>query len=271
VGVCHFGSFHAAMDSAQHIVKLKPIAVELVDATMIALASEIAMFRPTLDAVVRGEPQALLLVEFAEDDAENVRRLKQLGEVMGDLGFGFDGAGAKWGGVVEVLDPSLQAAITDLRTSGLNIMMSMKDEAKPISFVEDCAVPLEHLADYTEKLTRVLCVQRRLACSAGERPAGARVRSPVVWIAGWRETKTLKPIDNVSLGETTSHRAVTTVNAKVASKVSSPEGRACNRRAKAAWGSRNLTDAAPSLRRGGSDSTVARICRATGEALLVPA
>ena len=34
-----------------------------------------------------------------------------------------------------------------------------------------------------------LCVQRRLACSAGERPAGARVRSPVVWIAGWRETR----------------------------------------------------------------------------------
>ena len=36
-------------------------------------------------------------------------------------------------------------------------------------------------------------------------------------------------------------------------------------------GSRNLTDTAPSLRRGGSDSTVARTCRATGEALLVPA
>jgi hypothetical protein len=58
-----------------------------------------------------------------------------------------------------------------------------------------------------------LCVQRMLACSAGERPAGVRVRSPVVWIAGWRETKTLKPIDNVSLGKTTSHRAVTKVNA----------------------------------------------------------
>ena len=61
-------------------------------------------------------------------------------------------------------------------------------------------------------------------------------QSPVVWIAGWRETKTLKPIDNVSRGEATSHRAVTTVNAKVASKMSSPEGRARNRRAKAAWG-----------------------------------
>src|SRR5271166_2610101 len=105
-----------------------------------------------------------------------------------------------------------------------------------------------------------VCVQRRLACSAGGRPAGVRVRSPVVWIAGWRETKTLKPIDNISLGEMTSHRAVTTVNAKVASKVSSPEGRAPIRRAKAAWGSRNLTEAAASLRRGGSDSTVARTC-----------
>ena len=55
-------------------------------------------------------------------------------------------------------------------------------------------------------------------------------------MAGWRETKPLKPIDKVSLGEITSHRAVTTVNAQVASKVSGSEGRARNRMAKAAWG-----------------------------------
>jgi hypothetical protein len=73
-----------------------------------------------------------------------------------------------------------------------------------------------------------LCVQQRLACSAGDKPAGATVRSPVVWIAGWRATKTLKPIDKVSPGEITSHRAVTKVNAQVASKMSGSEGRACN-------------------------------------------
>jgi hypothetical protein len=54
-----------------------------------------------------------------------------------------------------VLDPKLQAAITDVRTAGLNIMMSMKEEGKPISFVEDCAVPLEHLAEYTARLSAV--------------------------------------------------------------------------------------------------------------------
>ena len=156
VGACHFGRFYDAMDAAQHIVRLKPIGVELIDRTMIELAREIAMFRPTLEQFVRGDPDAILLVEFGEDDQdENLRRLKQLTELMGDLGYGFDKAGAKQGGVVEVLDPSLQAAITDVRTSGLNIMMSMKDEGKPVSFVEDCAVPLEHLAEYTSRLTEV--------------------------------------------------------------------------------------------------------------------
>jgi len=155
VGVCHFGSFFRAMDAAQHIVKLKPIAVELVDDTMIDLARRISMFEPTLRAAVRGNPAALLLVEFAEDEEENIVRLRQLAELMGDLGFSWDKSGDGYGGVVEVLDPALQQAITDLRTSGLNIMMSMRDARKPVSFVEDCAVPLQHLAEYTARLSDV--------------------------------------------------------------------------------------------------------------------
>lgn len=155
LGVCHFGSFYEAMDMAQHIVKLKPIAVELVDETMIELARAIPLFKSTLTQFVKGEPAALLLVEFAEDEAENRARLRQLSALMGDMGFGWDKQRANWGGVVEVLDGGLQAAITDLRTSGLNIMMSMKDARKPVSFVEDCAVPLPHLAEYTRKLTEV--------------------------------------------------------------------------------------------------------------------
>ena len=155
VGACHFGSFHEAMLATQHIVALGPIGVELIDRTMLGLARDIAMFKPTVDAFLRGDPEAILFVEFAEDDDENLRRLKRLGALLGDLGIGWDQSGAKWGGVVEVLDPKLQAGITDVRTAGLNIMMSMKEEGKPISFVEDCAVPLEHLPDYTARLTEV--------------------------------------------------------------------------------------------------------------------
>ena len=86
------------MDAAQHIVKLGPIAVELVDRTMLGLAREIAMFEPTIDAVVRGDPEAILFVEFAEEDQnENLRRLMRLNELIGDLGLGWDKTGAKHG------------------------------------------------------------------------------------------------------------------------------------------------------------------------------
>jgi FAD/FMN-containing dehydrogenase/Fe-S oxidoreductase len=156
VGACHFGSFFQAMDAAQYLVKLGPIAVELIDRTMLGLAREIAMFRPTIEAVVRGDPEAVLFVEFAEDDQyHNLRRLMQLRDVMGELGLGWNRTGAKWGGVLEIFDPKLQAAVTEMRTAGLNIMMSMKEEGKPVSFVEDCAVPLSHLAEYTSKLSDI--------------------------------------------------------------------------------------------------------------------
>ena len=156
LGVCHFGSFYEAMDAAQHLVKLKPIAVELVDRTMIALGRDIAMFKPIISAAIKGDPDAVLVVEFAEEDqADNPIRLKQLGELMGDLGFGWNNDTRKWGGVVEVTEPALQSGIADFRAAGLNVMMSMKQEGKPVSFVEDCAVPLPHLADYTARLNEV--------------------------------------------------------------------------------------------------------------------
>ncbi|MBW7961160.1 FAD-binding and (Fe-S)-binding domain-containing protein [Bradyrhizobium sp. BR 10261] len=156
LGVCHFGSFYEAMDAAQHLVKLKPIAVELVDRTMIALGRDIAMFKPIINAAIKGDPAAVLVVEFAEEDqADNLARLKQLTELMGDLGFGWNNDTRKWGGVVEITEPALQSGIADFRAAGLNVMMSMKQEGKPVSFVEDCAVPLPHLADYTARLNEV--------------------------------------------------------------------------------------------------------------------
>lgn len=148
LGVCHFPTFHQAMDSTQHIVKLDPSAVELIDRTMIDLAREIPMFRATVDRFVQGEPDALLLVEFSGDDRnQQLGKLRQLVELMADLGFS--------GAVVEALDTDFQAAVWDVRKSGLNIMMSMKGDGKPVSFIEDCAVQLEDLAEYTDRLTRV--------------------------------------------------------------------------------------------------------------------
>ena len=146
LGVCHFPSFRKAMESTAAIVALRPAAVELVDRTMIELGRAIPLYRAIMDRFIRGEPQALLFVEFAGDDhGAELAQLKRLVELMSDLGVP--------DGVVEVTDAGLQSQIWEVRKAGLNIMMSMKGDGKPVSFIEDCAVPLQHLPEYTERLT----------------------------------------------------------------------------------------------------------------------
>jgi FAD/FMN-containing dehydrogenase/Fe-S oxidoreductase len=148
LGVVNFPTFYQSMDAAQHIVRLGPVAVELVDRTMIDLAMDNPAFRPVVAGALVGQPQAILLVEFAgEDQAALAARLRELSALIADLGLP--------GAVVEMTDAGAQKALWEVRKAGLNIMMSMKGDGKPVSFIEDCAVPLEHLAEYTRQLTEV--------------------------------------------------------------------------------------------------------------------
>ncbi len=148
LGVVSFPTLYRAMECTRHIVGLGPTAVELVDRTMIDLARGNPSFRPVIDRALTGEPQAILLVEFAGEAREApVARLADLVALMGDLGLP--------GSVVQMTDAGAQKALWEVRKAGLNIMMSMKGDGKPVSFIEDCAVPLEHLADYVDRLTEV--------------------------------------------------------------------------------------------------------------------
>ncbi|HEY8048877.1 MAG TPA: FAD-linked oxidase C-terminal domain-containing protein [Ramlibacter sp.] len=160
LGVVNFPTFYKAMDSAQHIVRLANpggreasadstlTAVELVDRTMIELSLANPAFAPVIRSAVIGKPDAVLLVEFSgSDKAPLVRKLDELVELMGDLGLP--------GSVVRMEDDAPQKALWEVRKAGLNIMMSLKGDGKPVSFIEDCAVPLEHLAEYTDELTQV--------------------------------------------------------------------------------------------------------------------
>ena len=148
LGICQFPTFRAAMEAARHLVTLDPEAVELVDRTMIDLGRSIPIYRATIDRMVRGEPDSLLIVEFHGHEEEPLLRgLDRLEEMMADLGHP--------DAVVRATDAGFQAAIAEVREAGLNIMMSMKGDGKPVSFIEDCAVDLDHLADFTERLNEV--------------------------------------------------------------------------------------------------------------------
>ena len=148
LGVCHFSDFHQAMRATKEIVSLGPTAVELVDKTMIHLASENAAFSDVVAKVIVGDPESVLLVEFAGDiDSDNRNKLNLLTELLKDLGYP--------GVMMSVIDEKLQKEIWDVRKQALNIVMSMKGDGKPVSFVEDCAVELDDLPEYTRRLDAI--------------------------------------------------------------------------------------------------------------------
>ena len=128
----------------RHLVTLNPDAVELVDRTMIELARSIPQFAEKLKKFVMGEPDSLLLVEFTGEELKPLQaKLSELKAMMASLGFK--------DAVVEAIDPAFQKEVWDVRKSGLNIMMSMKGDDKPVSCIEDCAVELKDLAEYTSR------------------------------------------------------------------------------------------------------------------------
>ena len=148
LGVVNFRSLHEAMACTRHLVPLGPSAVELVDRTMIDLARGNPAFRAVIERVLRDDPDAILLVEFIAGDAQAARRkLDDLGALLGDVGLPDR--------MVALADAAAQKALWDVRKAGLNIMMSMRGDGKPVSFIEDCAVPLAHLPDYVDRLSGI--------------------------------------------------------------------------------------------------------------------
>ena len=116
---------------------------------MIDLARANPAFRPVIERALIGEPEAILLVEFAGDDrAAAARAARAAGRADGRSRTAGQRRGDRTGA-------GAQKALWEVRKAGLNIMMSMKGDGKPVSFIEDCAVPLEHLAEYTDRLTEV--------------------------------------------------------------------------------------------------------------------
>jgi len=148
LGVINFQSFRSAMLAPQHLVGLEPSAIELIDRIMIDLGLDNPGYRALLEPALIGRPAAILLVEFSGEELAPLQaKLHRLSAMMGDLGAP--------GSVIEMIDAAAQKNLWEVRKAGLNIMMSLKGDGKPVSFIEDCAVPLAHLADYTDGLTEI--------------------------------------------------------------------------------------------------------------------
>jgi len=164
VSLLFYESVLNAVTDVQYVLEHDPAAVELIDDVLIGLARETAEFEE-IAALVPDGAQAALLVEFYAEDDEHGR--EQTAGLLADRVPESDS---------EVAPPADRPAVDEtlafegleaheeaereqfwkLRKAGLPILLSRTSDEKHISFIEDCAIPPEHLPEFVEQFQSLL-------------------------------------------------------------------------------------------------------------------
>ncbi len=147
LALVHFDSLRASLEATPRILELDPSAIELMDKFLLDKTRAAAGYRDRL-TFVDGDPAAILVVEF-------VGTARELGAKIADLKAHLTRLGYR-GAVTVAETPARQNDVWTVRKAGLGLMMSERSAAKPISFIEDAAVPVESLADYISDVERII-------------------------------------------------------------------------------------------------------------------
>lgn len=146
LAIVHFDDLHEALTSVPIILETGPSAVELVDNLGLTLCWEVPVYARLLQKLLVGTPNCILITEFyGESDAELVSKIEKL---IAHL----KAQGVKATAVLPQVTLQQQADVWTVRKVALGLMMSVRGDHKPISFIEDAAVPVEHLAEYCFKI-----------------------------------------------------------------------------------------------------------------------
>ena len=146
--VCvHLKSVSNALKANLIALKHKPVAVELMDNIILELTKKnIAQEKNRF--FVEGDPGAILIVEFAEEDPnEIVRKSQSMEEEMRSKGYGYHFPLIQNGDIKKVWD---------LRKAGLGILNNMAGDDKPVPVIEDTAVNPEQLPSYIAEFDEIL-------------------------------------------------------------------------------------------------------------------
>ena len=147
LALAHFDTLRASLEATPRILELEPAAIELMDKFLLDKTRAAAGYRDRL-TFVDGDPEAILAVEFVGTERELSAKIKVLKAHLLRLGFR--------GAVTVAETPAQQDDVWTVRKAGLGLMMSERSEAKPVSFIEDGAVPVENLADYISDVERII-------------------------------------------------------------------------------------------------------------------
>ncbi|MEM8487365.1 MAG: FAD-linked oxidase C-terminal domain-containing protein [Bacteroidota bacterium] len=146
LAIVHFDKLFEALQAVPVILEVDPSAIELLDNLGLTLCREVPDYARLLDSFIEGSPNSVLITEFyGESEAELKSKIDRLKTHLKQQGV-------PSGAVVSAFDADHQAKVWKVRKVGLGLLMSIKGDHKPIPFIEDAAVPVEHLAEYVTKV-----------------------------------------------------------------------------------------------------------------------
>ena len=147
LAVVHFSSLYEALSSVPAMLETEPSAIELLDNLGLTLCRAVPQYARLLSTFIDGDPDCVLITEYRGDtDAELRARVDDLQRHLARQGVKTR--------TVAAIEPALQSNVWTVRKVGLGLMMSIKGDYKPIPFIEDAAVPPQHLADYVTEIQR---------------------------------------------------------------------------------------------------------------------
>ncbi|MDZ5811217.1 FAD-linked oxidase C-terminal domain-containing protein [Halorubrum sp. AD140] len=161
-----------AMEDVAPILEHDPAAVEVMDDVLLGLAAETPEFEDVVGMLPDGTDSVLLVEFYAESDAEGKQKVADLvadrvgatdehhrPETETDPSEGAADVTSQPRRAVHAMeahDPAERDRFWKMRKSGLPILLSRTTDEKHISFIEDCAIPPEHLPEYTREFQDIL-------------------------------------------------------------------------------------------------------------------
>ncbi|HRR08574.1 MAG TPA: FAD-binding and (Fe-S)-binding domain-containing protein [Rhodothermales bacterium] len=172
MAIAHFNDRMAALRATPALLTTNPYAIELLDHHALDRCREVPDYAPRL-TFVEGNPLALLMTEVIGETSEAcAKKLSQVVEIsqkqLGCIAVTLAQSAAELSNVCEV------------RKAGLGLVMGVRGALKPLPFIEDAAVPVEHLADYITELEAVLAETQTQATMYGHASAGCLHVRPYV-------------------------------------------------------------------------------------------
>lgn len=148
VAVAHFDDLIKAIDAVEIIVRRRPSAVEIIDPHAIRLARDNPTVSRLFASFTQGDPQALLIVEFAGDSEDGVRAslsALRADPALNRLAYH----------VYEGWEKAQQAVVWQVRKHTLGVLLSLRGDAKPLPFIEDVCVPVQRLSSYIRRVLKI--------------------------------------------------------------------------------------------------------------------